>query len=53
MFLQRMPQWQFRMEFVVVASAVASPREVSVGDEFGDDALRGALGDAHGDGDIS
>ena len=50
---QWMPQRPFRVELITVAPSVALTREITIGDEFGDDALRGSFGDAHLSGDIA
>lgn len=42
-----MPQRQFWVELIPVASSVALAREVAVGDKLGDDALGGTFGNAH------
>jgi len=50
--LQGMPKRQIRVELVAVASSVPLACEVPVCDKFGDDALGGSFGDAHGFGDV-
>jgi hypothetical protein len=44
---QGMPQRKLWVELIAVAPSIASTREITICDEFGDDALGGALGDAH------
>ena len=46
-------QRQLRAQRVVVAPAPALAREVAVGDELADDAVRGALGDPHQVADVA
>ena len=53
MAFQGMPQRQFRVELIAVAPSITLTREITIGDEFGDDALRGSFGDAHLSGDIA
>ena len=51
-FLKRMPQRQLRVQVIVIAASVATTREIPVGDELRNDALRGTLGNADGDGHV-
>ena len=44
---QGMPERKLGVELIAVAPSVALTREIAICDEFGDDALGGALGDPH------